>query len=74
MKHWVYAKQGYNLWNNVYKINQNLEIEWQIQGSKPRCYVSIIHNNGEFEAIDWEGVCVVVDMNTGKVIREYLVK
>ncbi|MEK2688175.1 hypothetical protein [Bdellovibrio sp. GT3] len=74
LKFWVKSGMGYNIWNNVYKINKSLEIQWQIQGAKQKCYTSIVHNNDEYRAVDWDGFSNVIDMKTGKVVREYFVK
>lgn len=65
---------GHELWNNVYGVNEDLDIIWQISGSKPRAYVDIFYYDEEFHAVDWEGMSCVPNIATGKIIREDFVK
>ncbi|WP_413575067.1 hypothetical protein ACLVWU_12455 [Bdellovibrio sp. HCB290] len=74
LKYWVRAKSGYNLWDNVYMLNKKLELTWQIKGTKSRCYVGIFHYDGDYRAVDLDGVSSVLDMTDGKVIQEDFLK
>ncbi|WP_413575068.1 hypothetical protein ACLVWU_12460 [Bdellovibrio sp. HCB290] len=74
LNYWCDADLNYSFEDNIYKLNDNLEIQWQIQGYKPRCYVGIFVDEKNFRAISCDGMSVETDMATGKTISEKFVK
>ncbi|WP_413559825.1 hypothetical protein [Bdellovibrio sp. HCB209] len=58
------------LYDNVLFLNKDLSTRWQIDGRKPRFYTAIFKTPTEVRAMDWEGFSNVLDLQTGRVIRE----
>lgn len=58
------------LYNNVLFLNKDLSVRWQIEGSKPRFYTAIFKTLTEVRAMDWEGFSNLLDLKTGKVLKE----